>query len=153
MIELKVTGATLEEIRDALNELYAKKDEAAAVPGPNPAAFVSAPPLDVPPAPTAAPVSNPAASVCAPPPAATAAPTSAPTSAPTAAPTSAPTSAPAFTLAQVAKAGADYVTTHPDKMPELTGKLAEFGVQSVAQLGEQQLGAFATWLRGMGGAI
>lgn len=132
MIELKVTGATLEEIRDALNELYTKMEA-------NLAACVSTPPLDVPHAPTAAPVSNPAASVSAPP--------------ITAAPTAAPTTAPTFTLAQVAKAGADFVTAHPEKMGELTAKLAAYGVQSVAQLGESQLGAFATELRAMGGAI
>ncbi len=128
MIELRVTGATLEEIRDALNELYIKKEA-------NPAASVSTPPLDVPPAPTADPVSNPAASVSAPP------------------ITAAPTAAPTFTLAQVAKAGADFVAAHPEKMGELTAKLAAYGVQSVAQLGESQLGAFATELRAMGGAI
>lgn len=132
MIELKVTGASLEEIRDALNELYAKKEA-------NPEASVSTQPLDVPPAPAAAPVSNPAASVSAPP--------------ITPAPTAAPTAAPTFTLAQVAKAGADFVTAHPEKMGELTAKLASYGVQSVAQLGEAQLGAFATELRAMGGAI
>ena len=109
MIELKVTGATLEEIRDALNELYMKKEA-------NPAASVSAPPITV-------------------------------------APTAAPTAAPTFTLAQVAKAGADFVTAHPEKMGELTAKLAAYGGQSVAQLGESQLGAFATELRAMGGAI
>lgn len=137
MIELKVTGASLEEIRDALNELYAKKEA-------NPEASVSTPPLDVLPAPAAAPVSNPAASVSAPP----------ITPAPTAAPTAPPlTAAPTFTLAQVAKAGADFVTAHPEKMGELTAKLASYGVQSVAQLGEAQLGAFATELRAMGGAI
>lgn len=128
MIELKVTGASLEEIRDALNELYTKKEA-------DPADSVSAPPLDVPPAPAAAPVSNPAASVSAPP------------------ITAAPTAAPTFTLAQVAKAGADFVTAHPEKVGELTAKLASYGVQSVAQLSEQQLGAFATELRAMGGAI
>ena len=105
MIELRVTGASLEEIRDALNELYMKKEA-------NPAASVSAPPI-----------------------------------------TAAPTAAPTFTLAQVAKAGADFVTAHPEKMGELTAKLAAYGVQSVAQLGESQLGAFATELRAMGGAI
>lgn len=116
MIEIKVTGATLEEIRDALNELYAKKETAAT-------------------APTAAEAP------------------SAPTAAPTAAPTSSPTEAPTFTLAQVAKAGADFVSAHPDKMQDLVAKLQAYGVQSVAQLLDDQLGSFATELRAMGGAI
>lgn len=127
MIEIKVTGATLEEIRDALNELYAKKETAATAPTAAPASVLSAP--------------------------VTGASTAAPTAAPTEAPTSAPTEAPTFTLAQVAKAGADFVSAHPDKMGELVSKLQAYGVQSVAQLREEQLGSFATELRAMGGAI
>lgn len=128
MIEIKVTGATLEEIRDALNELYDKKETAATAPTAAPATVLSAPVTE---ASTAA---------------------EAP-SAPTAAPTAAPTEAPTFTLAQVAKAGADFVSAHPDKMGELVSKLQAYGVQSVAQLREEQLGSFATELRAMGGAI
>lgn len=127
MIEIKVTGATLEEIRDALNELYAKKETAATAPTAAPASVLSAP--------------------------VTGASTAAPTAVPTEAPTSAPTEAPTFTLAQVAKAGADFVSAHPDKMGELVSKLQAYGVQSVAQLREEQLGSFATELRAMGGAI
>lgn len=131
MIEIKVTGATLEEIRDALNELYANKETAATAPTAVPASVLSAPVTGAP----------------------TAAPTAAPTEAPTAAPTAAPTEAPTFTLAQVAKAGADFVSARPDKMQDLVAKLQAYGVQSVAQLKEEQLGAFATELRAMGGAI
>lgn len=65
----------------------------------------------------------------------------------------APVGNPTFTLAQVAKAGADLVSVHPEKMAELTAKLSAYGVQSVAQLSEAQLGAFATDLRAMGAAI
>lgn len=140
MIEIKVTGATLEEIRDALNELYDKKETAATAPTAAPATVLSAPATE---ASTAAEAPS----------APTVAPTVAPTAAPTSSPTSSPTEAPTFTLAQVAKAGADFVTAHPEKMGELTAKLAAYGVQSVAQLGEAQLGAFATELRAMGGAI
>lgn len=131
MIEIKVTGATLEEIRDTLNELYAKKETATTAPTAAPASVLSAPVTG----------------------ASTAAPTAAPTEAPTSSPTSAPTEAPTFTLAQVAKAGADFVSAHPDKMGELVSKLQAYGVQSVAQLREEQLGSFATELRAMGGAI
>lgn len=127
MIEIKVTGATREEIRDALNELYAKKETAATAPTAAPASVLSAP--------------------------VTGASTAAPTAAPTEAPTSAPTEAPTFTLAQVAKAGADFVSAHPDKMQDLVAKLQAYGVQSVAQLRGDQLGAFATELRAMGGEI
>lgn len=132
MIEIKVTGATLEEIRDALNELYAKKETAATAPTAAPATVLSAPATE---ASTAAEAP------------------SAPTAAPTAAPTSSPTEAPTFTLAQVAKAGADFVSAHPDKMQDLVAKLQAYGVQSVAQLLDDQLGSFATELRAMGGAI
>lgn len=131
MIEIKVTGATLEEIRDALNELYDKKETAATAPTAAPAPVLSAPATE----------------------ASTATPTAAPTSAPTAATTAAPTEAPTFTLAQVAKAGADFVSAHPDKMQDLVAKLQAYGVQSVAQLRDDQLGSFATELRAMGGAI
>ena len=132
MIEIKVTGATLEEIRDALNELYDKKETAATAPTAAPATVLSAPVTE---ASTAAEAP------------------SAPTAAPTAAPTSSPTEAPTFTLAQVAKAGADFVSAHPDKMQDLVAKLQAYGVQSVAQLRDDQLGSFATELRAMGGAI
>lgn len=128
MIEIKVTGATLEEIRDALNELYATKETATPAPTAAPASVLSAP------------VTGASTAAEAP-------------SAPTAAPTSSPTEAPTFTLAQVAKAGADFVSAHPDKMQDLVAKLQAYGVQSVAQLLDDQLGSFATELRAMGGAI
>ena len=72
---------------------------------------------------------------------------------PVAAPVAPVVSAPTYTLAQVAKAGADFVTAHPERMTELQAKLQAYGVSSVAELNEDQLGAFATELRGMGGAI
>lgn len=73
--------------------------------------------------------------------------------APVAAPVAPVAPAPTYTLAQVAKAGADFVTAHPERMPELQAKLQAYGASSVAELSEDQLGAFATELRGMGGAI
>ena len=45
------------------------------------------------------------------------------------------------------------MSAHPDKMQDLVAKLQAYGVQSVAQLKEDQLGSFATELRAMGGAI
>ena len=61
--------------------------------------------------------------------------------------------APVFTLEQISKAGADLVTVQPAKMQELMGLMAQFGVQTVNALKPDQLGAFATALRGMGAQI
>lgn len=61
--------------------------------------------------------------------------------------------APAFTPQQVCKAGADLITAQPAKMQELMGLLAQFGVQTVDALRPDQLGTFATALRGMGAQI
>lgn len=61
--------------------------------------------------------------------------------------------APTFTLEQVSKAGADLITAQPAKMQELMGLMAHFGVQTVNALKPDQLGEFATALRGMGAQI
>lgn len=61
--------------------------------------------------------------------------------------------APSFTLEQVSTAGANLITAQPAKMQELMGLLAQFGVQTVNALRQDQLGAFATALRGMGAQI
>lgn len=61
--------------------------------------------------------------------------------------------APTFTLEQVSKAGADLITAQPAKMQELMSLMAQFGVQTVNALRPDQLGAFATALRGMGAQI
>lgn len=61
--------------------------------------------------------------------------------------------APSFTLEQVGRAGADLITQNPGKMPELMALLSQFGIQTVQQLKPDQLGAFATALRGMGAKI
>lgn len=61
--------------------------------------------------------------------------------------------APTFTLEQISKAGADLVTVQPAKMQELLSLMAQFGVQTVNALKPDQLGAFATALRGMGAQI
>ena len=126
MIELHVVGESIEEIRAALSDLYAAKQAAPVAP---------VEPAPAPVAPVAAPVA-PVAPV-----------------APTPAPVAPVAPAPTYTLAQVAKAGADFVTAHPERMPELYAKLQAYGASSVAELSEDHLGAFATELRGMGGAI
>ena len=136
MIELHVAGESIEEIRAALSDLYAAKQAA-------PVAPVEPAPAPVAPvAPTPAPVE---------PETAAPAPVEPETAAP--APVAPVAPAPTYTLAQVAKAGADFVTAHPERMPELQAKLLAYGASSVAELSEDQLGAFATELRGMGGAI
>lgn len=61
--------------------------------------------------------------------------------------------APTFTPEQVARAGAALLSDQPGKMQELMGLLAQFGVQTVDALRPDQLGPFATALRGMGARI
>lgn len=69
---------------------------------------------------------------------------------PTAVPVAA---APAITLEQVAKAGAELIGTDPAKMPELFALLKQFDVPAVNALKPEQIGPFATALRGMGAKI
>ncbi|MCI9273742.1 MAG: hypothetical protein HFE39_07280 [Clostridiales bacterium] len=65
----------------------------------------------------------------------------------------APTAAPSFTVEQVGKAGADLLAADPGKMPELLGLLNQFGAQAITELKPDQIGAFATALRGLGAKI
>lgn len=69
------------------------------------------------------------------------------------APQSVPTTAPTYTTAQIATAGADLLASNPQKMTELLGILTQFGVQAITDLTPDQLGPFATALRGIGGRI
>ncbi len=64
-----------------------------------------------------------------------------------------PTAAPAITREQICRAGANLLTANPAIMPQLTELLKRYGVQSAQQLGPDQLGGFATELRGMGATI
>ena len=75
------------------------------------------------------------------------------TTAPVATAPIAPVAAPSITLEQICKAGADLLTANPAMMPQLTGLLQKYGAQSAQQLKPEQLGAFATELRGMGARI
>ena len=80
-------------------------------------------------------------------------PTPAPV-APMVAPTAAPVApAPTYTLQQIGAAGAALIQSNPAKRDELTALLQQYGVQSVAALKPEQLGAFATALRGLGANI
>lgn len=61
--------------------------------------------------------------------------------------------APAYTVEQIGKAGADLVSQDAAKMPELLALLQKYGAQAVTQLKPEQLGAFATELRGLGAKL
>lgn len=79
-------------------------------------------------------------------------PATAPAAVPVSAPV-APVSAPSYTIDQIAKAGAEFIRQNPEKRLQLTGLLAQYGVQSIQMLRPEQLGSFATALRGLGAAI
>lgn len=68
-------------------------------------------------------------------------------------PVAAPTAAPAFTVEQVAKAGANLLTSKPDLMGPLQELLSRYGVASVKELPTDKLGEFAAELRKMGAKI
>lgn len=61
--------------------------------------------------------------------------------------------APAFTLNQIAKAGADLMATNPGLQPALVELIHKYGAQTVQELPPDKLGAFATELRQMGARI
>lgn len=96
-------------------------------------------------------------------PAPVAAPVAAPTySAPVAAP--APTATPpvstvplsqgpTYTVAQIAKAGADLISQNPGLLPQVNALLTQYGAQAVTDVKPEHFGAFATALRGMGAKI
>ena len=118
-----------------------------------PVAHAPVPPINPAPAPVAAaPVTpTPAAPVVAPAPAPAAGPqVTAPGNAPAAAPVAA---APTYTVEQIGKAGADLVSQDAAKMPGLLALLQKYGVQAITQLKPEQLGAFATELRGLGAKL
>ena len=74
----------------------------------------------------------------------------APGNTPAAAPVAA---APTYTVEQIGKAGADLVSQDAAKMPGLLALLQKYGVQAITQLKPEQLGAFATELRGLGAKL
>ena len=61
--------------------------------------------------------------------------------------------APAITLEHVAKAGAELIGADPSKMPELLALLKQYDVPAVNALKPEQVGPFATALRGLGAKI
>lgn len=116
----------------------------AATPAKPTAARSAAEPARTSPVPTASHFSPPAAAVPAQTPQA---------SAPPAAPVAPVAAAPSFTREQIGKAGADMLAANPAKMPELMALLQQFDAPAVTELKPEQLGAFATALRGLGAKI
>ncbi len=68
-------------------------------------------------------------------------------------PVQAPTGAPSFSVALVAKAGADLMTANPSLQGPLMELIQRFGCQTVQELKPEQLPAFAAELRQMGARI
>ena len=103
-------------------------------------------PAPVTPPPDPAPVTPPTAPASVTPPG----PTQAPSYNPGPAPTTPP---PSYSHEQVGKAGADLIATNQAKIPDLLALLQQFGVPAITQLRPDQLGPFATALRGLGAKI
>lgn len=62
-------------------------------------------------------------------------------------------SAPTYSMAQIAKAGADLISQNPALLPQVNALLSQYGVQAVTEVKPEDYGAFATALRGMGAKI
>lgn len=105
------------------------------------------------PAQAAAPV--PAAPVTAPAPSVVSTPKPEPAPAPAAfaAPVVPLAQAPGFTLEQISRAGAELITVNPGILPQVNALLGQFCVQTLDKLKPEQLGPFATALRGLGAKI
>lgn len=150
MVELKIcgdsAGEVLAELRTLVNQVVQDGENKAAAPAHQAAAPAAWP--------TPTPVAAPAAPVTAPSPAPVtsagqnyASPGNRPVpSAPVA-------SAPTITLEQVSKAGADLITADSSRLTALNGLLQRYGIASVQELPAEQIGTFATELRGMGAKI
>ena len=83
----------------------------------------------------------------------TGAPVGATNPAPTTAPAVPLSQGPTYTLAQIAKAGADLISQNPGLTPQVNALLAQYGVQAVTDVKPEHYGAFATALRGLGAKI
>ena len=103
---------------------------------------------------TAAPMPTPApTSISAPAVPTTSTPVNTPTPVPAAAPVVPLSQGPTYTLAQIAKAGADLISQNPGLMPQVNALLAQYGVQAVTDVKPEHYGTFATALRGLGAKI
>lgn len=61
--------------------------------------------------------------------------------------------APTYSMAQIAKAGADLISQNPGMLPQVNALLSQYGVRAVTEVKPEDYGAFATALRGMGAKI
>ena len=61
--------------------------------------------------------------------------------------------APAYTLEQIAQAGAGLLRDNPGLMPQMTGLLQQFGLQAVSELKPDQIPAFADALKALGAKL
>lgn len=160
MLEMKLTveapglAAAMEKLAQAIAQGHTGAPSVP-VPPPMPAQVAAAAPTAHP-----APAPTPAAAPVAPAPVpVAAAPVSGsqaalPGSVPAAAPIAAPVApAPTYTVEQIGKAGADLTTQAPGKMPELLALLQKYGARAITELKPEQLGAFATELRGLGAKL
>ena len=150
MVELKIcgdsAGEVLAELRTLVNQVVQDGENKAAAPAhqaaapaawptPTPVAALTAPVT----APSPAPVTSAGQNY--------ASPGNRPVpSAPVA-------SAPTITLEQVSKAGADLITADSSRLTALNGLLQRYGIASVQELPAEQIGTFATELRGLGAKI
>ena len=160
MLEMKLTveapglAAAMEKLAQAIAQGHTGAPSVP-VPPPMPAQVAAAAPTAHP-APAPAPVAAPVAPAPAP---VAAAPVSGPQAAlpgstPAAAPIAAPVApAPTYTVEQIGRAGADLATQAPGKMPELLALLQKYGARAITELKPEQLGAFATELRGLGAKL
>ena len=153
-IEAPTLAAAMERLAQAIAQGHTGAPSVP-VPPPMPAQVAAAAPTAHP-APAPAPVAAPVAPAPAP---VAAAPVSGPQatlpgSTPAAAPIAAPVApAPTYTVEQIGKAGADLATQAPGKMPELLALLQKYGARAITELKPEQLGAFATELRGLGAKL
>lgn len=129
MFKMEITGETLEEfVQNCFNlvgKLTTNNQPAPVAPPPAPIT-----PTPAPATPTPAPVPVPLA--------------------PAAPPLAA---APTYTYEQIGVAGANLVAANPASMAAVQGLLQRYGVQLVTDLKPDQLGPFATELRGLGAQI
>lgn len=170
-ITLRADNGLLDLLRSAVSSLLVQTQAAPAAPQtpapagnptfpgpataapatPTPQANIAAAPMTG----QTAPLSNPAAGntprVVPTPPQTPAAPVTA-SSAPAA--SAVPTTpAPGYTLEQISRAGAALIAADPGKRERLITLLQQFGVQTIDRLPQEQYGAFATALRGLGASI
>ena len=141
MFEIRVTVACPDLLAAA--KLLARNSIPEAVEAPAaPVVETTTAPMPVP-VPAPAPVSVPATST----------PVNTANPAPAAAPVVPLSQGPTYTLAQIAKAGADLISQNPGLMPQVNALLAQYGVQAVTDVKPEHYGAFATALRGLGAKI